>query len=627
MLCLAPYLPGCQQSKITDVAVIPSDSTSLPSRGFFVGILPTPADGQSFEDGYRQAATFADFVPVWGRPTPFYNMAKEISGTWGQTFVEQYTRGNGMFPLVHMSFIGVDITLASPPDIPNPTLNNLEWRNAYKQAALDIVKTVRPPYFSLGNEVNRWYEHYGASNDAPNGFQYYISLYEEIYDAVKKLSPDTQVFCTFARETVSENREADMSVLGMFNPDKMDLLVLTSYPHALQGVNRPSDIPDDYYSGLLEYMPGRQLGFSEVAWPSLEAFGGQQGQADFLNELRGRLTKERGVELRLLGWSWLHDLDDNDHTGLIRKDGTAKLAYGVWKCISITGQYKTREQAIPATAVKITPETDLYPPILHSDEYENPVPMPYPINTASAEDSGFIMPDGNTFYLWSTPDPNIPVQEQILDGVTGLYVSRKVNGEWREPQRIWLQYPGELALDGCLFVQGNTMWFASARTGYTGMHWLTASFINGEWVDWKDAGFNPDYEVGELHISADGEELYFHSARPGGKGQYDIWVSKKENGEWLPPQNVEAVNSPETDGWPFLTQDGNELWFTRTYKGAPSIFRSKRVNGEWQEPELTISQFAGESSLDDEGNIYFTHHFFKDGVMLEADYYVAMKKH
>jgi hypothetical protein len=55
-------------------------------------------------------------------------------------------------------------------------------------------------------------------------------------------------------------------------------------------------------------------------------------------------------------------------------------------------------------------------------------------------------------------------------------------------------------------------------------------------------------------------------------------------------------------------------------------YRSKRVDGDWQEPELLISQFAGESSLDSEGNIYFTHHFYKDGVMLEADYYIAYRK-
>jgi hypothetical protein len=285
-----------------------------------------------------------------------------------------------------------------------------------------------------------------------------------------------------------------------------------------------------------------------------------------------------------------------------------------------------RESKIPPGQVKITPETDVYPPILHSDEYEQPVPIPHPINTAGAEDSGFIMPDGNTFYIWFTPDPNIPVGEQLTDEVTGIYVSHKVDGVWQEPQRIWLQDPCELALDGCVFVQDNVMWFASARTGYIGIHWFTADFVDGEWTGWENADFNPDYEVGELHISADGQELYFHSARPGGEGQYDIWVSRKENGEWLPPQNVEAVNSPETDGWPSLTQDGNELWFTRIYQGSPAIFRSERVSGEWQEPELIISQFAGESSVDSEGNIYFTHHFYKDGVMLEADYYVAYRK-
>jgi hypothetical protein len=31
-----------------------------------------------------------------------------------------------------------------------------------------------------------------------------VTLYEEIYDAVKELSPETKVFCTFAREVVAE---------------------------------------------------------------------------------------------------------------------------------------------------------------------------------------------------------------------------------------------------------------------------------------------------------------------------------------------------------------------------------------------------------------------------------------
>jgi hypothetical protein len=285
-----------------------------------------------------------------------------------------------------------------------------------------------------------------------------------------------------------------------------------------------------------------------------------------------------------------------------------------------------REGKIPPSQVKITPETDLLPPILHSAEFEEPVPLPYPINTAGAEDSGFITPEGNTLYVWFTPNPNALLQEQIVDGATGIYVSQKINGQWQSPERVLLQNRDKQSLDGCTFVQGNTMWFCTARTGYTGLHWFTAEYVDGRWTNWQNSDFDPDYGVGELHITADGKELYFHSPRPGGKGEYDIWLSKKDDDEWLPPVNIEVVNSPEIDGWPSLTQEGQELWFTRFHMGSPAIFRSKRVKDEWQEPELIISQFAGESSVDNDGNIYFTHHFYKDGVILEADIYVAYRK-
>jgi hypothetical protein len=288
-----------------------------------------------------------------------------------------------------------------------------------------------------------------------------------------------------------------------------------------------------------------------------------------------------------------------------------------------------RESKIPAGQAKITPETDAHPPILHSEEYEQPVPMPYPINTAGAEDSAFIMPDGNTFYIWFTPDVTVPPDKQILDDVTGIYVSNKVNGQWQQPQRVWLQDECHLALDGAPFVRGDEMWFCSAREGnYRGVDMWTAELQDCCWTNWQNAGqkLNVDYEIGELHITADGTEMYFHSGRAGGKGQYDIWVTRYVDGEWQEPENVEAVNTSDNEGWPFITQDGNELWFTRTYLGTPAIFRSKKVDGEWQEPELIVSQFAAEPSLDNEGNIYFTHHFFEDGVMLEADYYVAYRK-
>jgi len=295
-------------------------------------------------------------------------------------------------------------------------------------------------------------------------------------------------------------------------------------------------------------------------------------------------------------------------------------------CVNNEGSHNQqtldRESKIPSDIAKVTPETDVHPPQLYSDEWNEPVPLPSSINTAGAEDSAYIMPDGNTLYFFFTPDVRVPVEKQVLDDVTGIYVAIMENGTWSSPKRIVLQDPGKLALDGAEFVLGNTMWFASAREGYIGVHWFTAEFLNGKWSNWKNADFNPAYNVGELHITSNGTELYFHSERDGGKGGLDVWVSKKEINEWHEPENVAAVNTPGDEGWPFVNQEGTELWISREY----GLWRSKKVAGQWTEPELIISPLAGECSLDASGNIYFTHHFYKDDTMIEADIYVVYRK-
>ena len=281
-----------------------------------------------------------------------------------------------------------------------------------------------------------------------------------------------------------------------------------------------------------------------------------------------------------------------------------------------------RELQIPAQATKMTPETDINPPLVYASDYEQPIPVPGQVNTAGAEDSPFISPDGKTLYFFFTPDANVPVQQQVLDGVTGIYMSHYENGEWARPERVILQDPGKLAGDGCEFVQGNIMWFCSVREGYTGLHWFTAEYQNGVWQNWKIADFNPEFQVGEFHISTDGTELYFASERPGGKGGLDIWVSNLVNDVWQEPDNVTAVNTDHSEGWPALNPAADELWFTRDY----GIWRSKRVNGEWQEAELIVSPLAGEPSIDSAGNLYFVHHFYVGDTLIEADIYVAYKR-
>ena len=76
-----------------------------------------------------------------------------------------------------------------------------------------------------------------------------------------------------------------------------------------------------------------------------------------------------------------------------------------------------RQAKIPIDAVKMSPRTDENPPQVYSTDYDQAIPLSEAINTAGAEDSPFITPDGNTLYFFFTPDVNVPVEQQLLDGV------------------------------------------------------------------------------------------------------------------------------------------------------------------------------------------------------------------
>jgi hypothetical protein len=298
----------------------------------------------------------------------------------------------------------------------------------------------------------------------------------------------------------------------------------------------------------------------------------------------------------------------------------------------------TRAEAIASAVTwqKWTSQMDAHDPVLEaafSQYFYDPELLGAPINTAGAEDSPFITPDGNNLYFFFTADMNIDVTKQILDGVTGIYWSQKVSGAWTEPQRVWLNYYDDPSMDGAESIVGNTMWFASVRAGVKReIDLYSAELVNGRWTNWANLGepINVAYEVGELHLSADGNQVFFHSKRAGGKGDMDIWVTSKVNGAWQQPENVAAVNTADGEGWPYLSENGNELWFTRhTVDGIPlGIFRSVKVSGQWQTPERVLSSLAGEPTLDRQGNLYFVHHYYDDATkkIWEADIYVCRRK-
>lgn len=295
---------------------------------------------------------------------------------------------------------------------------------------------------------------------------------------------------------------------------------------------------------------------------------------------------------------------------------------------------ENRIASIPAGTVKVTPFNDPWQPVA-SAGWSKPEPLGEAVNTAGGEDSPFITSDGLSLYFFFTPDVNIPAEKQIYDGVTGIWVAHLIGTEWSQPDRVLLANPNLPHLDGCPFVLADWMVFCSARKGNKRpLDLYTANLKNGEWVDWQNWGklINEEYQVGEVHITADGKQLYFSSSREGGVGGYDLWVSNWTGDKWGNPINLGApINTAGDEGRPFISLDGQELWFDGisgdNARPGPAIFRSLRQpDGTWSKPEEIISSFAGEPSLTGDGKtLYFVHHYFDADLkqMIEADIYIS----
>ncbi len=279
-----------------------------------------------------------------------------------------------------------------------------------------------------------------------------------------------------------------------------------------------------------------------------------------------------------------------------------------------------RLDKIPIELEKVIPEDDLYPPILHSSDFKAPKPLEI-ISSAGTEDSPFIPADKDKLYFMFIKDVREKPEVQVKDKVNGIWVSNRIDGEWAAPKLILLQKENELALNGAEFIYSNEMIFASAREGYTGVHWFKAIYKNDRWDNWELLEFTPEYEVGELHIH--GDTIYFHSYMEGGNGDMDIWYAKIEGNHLSKPVNLDIINTESLEGWPYISPDGSELWYTGLYMGTSAIFRSTKDKEGWDPPEMILSQFAGEPTLDKEGNLYFVHHYFVNGTMIEADIYIA----
>jgi hypothetical protein len=118
-----------------------------------------------------------------------------------------------------------------------------------------------------------------------------------------------------------------------------------------------------------------------------------------------------------------------------------------------------------------------------------------------------------------------------------------------------------------------TLYLTSNRSGGVGDNDIYQSTQN------EDGSFNPPVLVSELSaphfegrmtVRYDGLEIIFVSDRPGGAGDLDLWVSTRQatSDAWSPPINLSPiVNTPSDERAPNLSSDGMTLFFQSAREG------------------------------------------------------------
>ena len=179
------------------------------------------------------------------------------------------------------------------------------------------------------------------------------------------------------------------------------------------------------------------------------------------------------------------------------------------------------------------------------------------------EGEPFITREGKTMYFMAV----LPPKEGEIWHADQYRVHKTTSG-WSNPERLDSMINSKASEWHISMTDKNIMYFTSEREKGT-------SAFHGDIyrIELKDDKFinrtklpypiNTNFNDSDPLIAPDESFLIFHSDRPGGFGEHDLYISFNKNGKWTVPVNM--GNKINTKGWemaPSLTPDGKYLLYT-----------------------------------------------------------------
>ena len=150
---------------------------------------------------------------------------------------------------------------------------------------------------------------------------------------------------------------------------------------------------------------------------------------------------------------------------------------------------------------------------------------------------------------------------------------------------------------------GLELFFGSDRSSGSGdwdIYVTTRATVSDSWSASVNLGPNVNSSNfdGQPCISPDGLTLFITSNRPGGYGNWDIWMSKRttRDDDWSTPMNLgPAINTLDGESEPSISADGRTLYFSDWMTPRPGGVGKIDL---WQAPIIPIVDLNGDGIVD-----------------------------
>jgi hypothetical protein len=229
---------------------------------------------------------------------------------------------------------------------------------------------------------------------------------------------------------------------------------------------------------------------------------------------------------------------------------------------SLAGPAFTKSED-PLTPAVNTPVT--------TEPLAQPVNFGSVINTKLRQAEPSFTADGKTMYFNCQVRPGRAGNDICVSRLIGTLE----DGKWTTPEVV---APGVISLketfdaEPLISPDGKKLFFVSNNRpgGYGESDLWYSENIDGVWQTPKNLGppFNTAFSDHCLMFTSDGNEAFWTSTRPGGFGGNDIWTSRKVDGVWQPAVNLGPnVNSPYSDHHSLPSPDGKSLYVTSARPG------------------------------------------------------------